>query len=77
VNLVRPRSMYADRINQLDLRISKILRFGRNRTTAGIDIYNALNSSSVLSLNNAFASWQQPQSILPARFAKLVLQLDF
>jgi len=77
VNLVRPRSMYADRINQLDLRISKILRFGRNRTTAGIDIYNALNSSSVLTLNNAFASWQQPQSILPARFAKLVLQLDF
>jgi hypothetical protein len=77
VNLVRPRSMYADRINQLDLRISKILRFGRNRMTAGIDIYNALNSSSVLALNNAFASWQQPQSILPARFAKLVLQLDF
>jgi hypothetical protein len=77
VNLVRPRSVYADRVNQLDLRISKILRFGRNRTTAGIDIYNALNSSSVLALNNAFASWQQPQSILPARFAKLVLQLDF
>jgi hypothetical protein len=31
----------------------------------------------VLSLNNAFASWQQPQSILPARFVKLVLQQDF
>jgi hypothetical protein len=77
VNLVRPRSMYADRVNQLDLRISKILRFGRNRATAGIDIYNALNSSSVLTLNNAFASWLQPQSILPARFAKVVLQYDF
>ena len=24
-----------------------------------------------------FASWQQPQSILPARFVKLVLQQDF
>ena len=77
VNLVRPRSMYADRVKQLDLRISKVLRFGRNRTTAGIDIYNALNSSSVLTLNNAFASWQQPQSILPARFAKVMLQYDF
>ena len=77
VNLVRPRSMYADRVNQLDLRISKILRFGRNRATAGVDIYNALNSSSLLTLNPAFASWQQPQSILPARFAKVVLQLDF
>jgi len=31
----------------------------------------------VLSLNNAFASWQRPQAILPARFAKVVLQLDY
>ena len=68
---------FTDRVNQLDLRISKILRFGGNRATAGIDIYNALNSNSVLTLNNAFASWQQPQSILPARFAKVVLQFDF
>jgi hypothetical protein len=77
VNLIQPRSMYGDRINQLDLRFSKILKYGRTRATAGVDVYNALNSSSVLSLNSAFASWQQPQAILPARFAKLVLQLDF
>ncbi|HEY3159077.1 MAG TPA: hypothetical protein VGJ78_08985, partial [Vicinamibacterales bacterium] len=77
VNLVEPRSMYSDRINQLDLRFSKIIRYGRYRATAGVDVYNALNSSSVLSLNNAFASWQQPQSILLARFAKVVLQFDF
>jgi hypothetical protein len=84
VNLVEPRSMYADRINQLDVRFSKILRFGRTRATTGVDVYNALNSSSVLTLNNAFAAlgaavnnWQQPQSILPARFAKVVLQFDF
>jgi carboxypeptidase family protein len=77
VNLVEPRSMYGDRVNQLDVRFSKILRLGRTRATAGVDVYNALNSSSVLSLNNAFATWQQPLSILPARFAKVVLQLDF
>jgi hypothetical protein len=69
--------MYADRTNQLDLRFSKILRYGRTRATTGVDIYNALNASSVMSLNNAFANWQQPQSILPARFAKVVLQFDF
>jgi hypothetical protein len=83
VNLLEPRSMYADRINQLDVRFSKILRFGRTRATAGVDVYNALNSSSVFTLNNAYAAlgavnnWQQPQSILPARFAKVVLQFDF
>ena len=53
------------------------MQLGRVRTQFCADLYNALNSSSVLTLNNAFASWQQPQSILPARFAKVVLQLDF
>ena len=77
ISLVEPRSMYGTRINQLDLRVSKILRFNRTRAVAGVDIYNALNSSSVLTVNSAFASWQRPQSILPARFAKLILQLDF
>jgi hypothetical protein len=78
VSLVEPRSMYSDRINQLDLRFNKIVRFARTtRASVGLDVYNALNSSAVLSLNNAFATWQQPQAILPARFAKVVLQLDF
>lgn len=53
VNLIEPRSMYGGRINQLDLRFSKIVRFGRTRATAGVDVYNALNSSAVLSLNSA------------------------
>jgi len=77
VSLVEPRSMYGDRTNQLDLRFAKILRIWRTRATAGVDVYNALNASSVTSLNSAFASWQQPQAILSARFAKVVLQLDF
>ena len=77
VNLIEPRSMYGERINQVDLRFGKILRFGRARATASLDLYNALNSSGVLSSSDAFATWQRPQSILPARFAKVVLQFEF
>jgi hypothetical protein len=77
VNLVEPRTKYGERINQLDLRVGKVLRFGRTRATASVDLYNVLNSGAVLQLNNAFASWLQPQSILTARFAKVVLQLNF
>jgi hypothetical protein len=77
VNLVEPRTLYGDRINQLDLRIGKIVRFGRTRATASVDLYNALNSNAVLALNNEFAAWQAPQSILNARFAKVVLRFDF
>ncbi len=77
VNLVAPRSMYGERLNQLDVRVGKILRFDRIRANVGIDLYNALNGAPVITLNNSYATWLQPQSILPARFAKVVLQLDF
>lgn len=77
VNLVEPRSMYGERLNQLDLRVAKLLHFGGTRMTAGVDIYNALNSNAVLIQNPAFAVWQQPQSIVNPRFAKLVLQFNF
>jgi hypothetical protein len=69
--------MYGERLNQLDIRIAKIVRVGALRTTLNFDLYNALNVDTALALNNAYASWQRPQSIILARFAKLGLQLDF
>jgi hypothetical protein len=77
VNLIEPRSMYGDRVTQLDLRFGKIFRLGRARATASVDLYNALNSDTVLSMSNAFATWQRPQSILNARFAKVGVQFNF
>jgi hypothetical protein len=77
VNLVAPGTMYGDRLNQLDLRFSKSVRLGRTRTRFNVDLYNALNSNAVLTLNNNFGAWQQPTVILLARFVKLGLQVDF
>jgi hypothetical protein len=77
VNIVEPGTMYGDRINQLDLRFGKIIRFGRTRANVGVDLYNALNSNAVARLNQAYATWLRPQEILNHRFAKLVLQLNF
>jgi len=78
VDLIAPGTMYAARLNQIDLRIGKILRIGRIRATPTLDLYNLLNASTVLSQSNVYgSSWQQPQSILAARFAKVGLQLAF
>jgi hypothetical protein len=77
VNLVEPGSMYGERANQLDVRLSKVLRSGRLRTSINLDLYNALNANPVLTLNNNYAAWQRPQEIMLARFAKLSAQLDF
>ena len=77
VNLVAPGTIYGDRLNQIDLRVAKILRFGRVRATANVDLYNVMNANTVLRENSAFAVWRRPDLILTARFAKLGVQFDF
>jgi hypothetical protein len=77
VNLVPPGTMYGERLNQLDLRVGKILTFGRTRTTLNLDVYNLLNVDTVMTQSNAYAIWQRAQSLIMARFAKLSMQVDF
>ncbi len=80
VNLVEPGTLYGDRINQMDLRTAKILRFGPTRTMIALDLYNAFNSSVVLTYNNAFVpggTWLQPNSILTGRLARISAELTW
>ena len=78
VGLLDPNTVFGDRLNQVDFRVGKVLRYGRTRATASVDFYNALNVSTILAQNNTFGSaWLQPTSIMPARFAKVSLQFDF
>ena len=70
--------MYGDGVNQVDLRVEKLLRFGGTRSTVSLDLYNALNANAILAQNNTFGvAWLRPTSIFPARFAKVSLQFDF
>jgi hypothetical protein len=78
INLVAPGSQFGDRINNLDFRVAKILKFGRARTQVTLDLYNLLNSSAVQTYNLTYGSaWLTPTLVLPARFAKISAQLDF
>ena len=80
INLVAPGEVYGDRINQIDLRIGKLVRFAGLRSQFSVDFYNALNSSAIQSYNQTFivnGAWLSPTAILPARFAKLTAQIDF
>jgi hypothetical protein len=54
INLIEPGSMYGNRVNQLDLRIAKLLTFGSTKTMLGVDLFNALNSGAILTYNNNF-----------------------
>jgi hypothetical protein len=80
VNLLKPGEQWGDRVNEVDLKVAKILRFGRTRSTVGIDIYNLFNVNPVLTYNQAFTPggrWLVPTSVLSARFAKLSASIDF
>ena len=81
VNLIEPGSKYGDRANQLDLRIAKILRFGRTRTNVGLDMFNIFNANPVLTYNQAFSpttqTWLRPNSVLQPRYVKISAQLNF
>ena len=56
VNLIEPGTLFGDRVNQFDLRVAKILRFGRTRTNVGVDITNITNAAPVLTYNETFTS---------------------
>jgi hypothetical protein len=78
VNVLAPGTLYGDRINQLDFRVAKILKFGRTRAQVGVDLYNALNSSAVQTYNQTLGpAYLTPTLVLPARFAKISAQIDF
>jgi hypothetical protein len=78
VNLVAPQTLFGDRINQVDFRVAKVLRFARARAQVGVDIFNAMNSNVPLGYIQTYGStWLRPTSVMDARFARVSGQIDF
>jgi len=86
VNLVEPGTLYGDRVNQVDMRFAKVLRFGGKRATVGVDVYNLANSDATLTYNQTFlvpdpvlatSKWLRPTSVLHPRYVKIGAQFDF
>jgi hypothetical protein len=88
VPLIAPMTHFLPRRTQLDLRLTKALKLGaRTRVQANLDVYNALNTSVILSYNSRYGStWQRPVSdnliggvdpILPGRLIQLGGSLTF
>ena len=80
VNLIAPGTMYGERVNELDVRLSKLLKHPGGRTMLALDVYNALNSSAVLAYNPAYVpggTWLQPLSILTPRGFRITAEMTF
>ena len=77
VNIVEPGTMYGERLSQVDFRIGKVLRFGRTSTNLSFDLYNAFNADTILGVSSQYATWQDAQTLIQGRIAKISVQFDF
>jgi hypothetical protein len=78
VNTLEPGTEYGDRLNQIDLRFTKIVNVGRGRIDLNVDLYNAFNSDAVLTeLGTIGAVWRRPTGVIQPRFVKFAARWDF
>ena len=70
--------MYSVRINAVDLRFGKVLRYSTTKTLVSLDIFNLFNSNTPQVFNQTYGpAYLNPLSIMSARFFKIGVQFDF
>jgi hypothetical protein len=79
LDLINPvSSKFENRMNQLDVRLTKVLRIGRTRVQGMFDVFNLFNASTILGVNTRYGpAWLHPTGILGARLFKFGAQVDF
>jgi hypothetical protein len=81
VEIIGPGTMYSERVNQVDFRLSKVFSLGRARLQANFDLFNVFNANTVLQHQNAYGTdgrdWLTPDLVLEARLAKVGFNLTF
>jgi hypothetical protein len=84
-DIVKPGTVYGDRLNGVDLRFGKILKYGRSKTLVAVDIFNVTNSNAIDVYQQTYgptiltpqSTYLNPLSITQARFFKISAQFDF
>ncbi|HET9830049.1 MAG TPA: carboxypeptidase regulatory-like domain-containing protein [Vicinamibacterales bacterium] len=88
VNMLTPGVMYGggdvygSRNRSLDISLKKIIRMGRNRLTAGLDIYNVANADTTLFYNTAYTptannGWLTTLAYLNPRVFRIAGEFSF
>ena len=77
-SIIVPYTQFEDRVQQVDLRFSKRMQFGKARVTGQFDLYNVMNAGTIVSENGTFGpTWLRPDSILGPRLLRFGAQFDF
>jgi Carboxypeptidase regulatory-like domain len=76
--IIPPETDYYNRLNQLDIRIGKIVKFGgRARMNLSLDLYNLFNEGTITAASFSYTTWLAPSSVIAPRLAKVSLTFDF
>ena len=78
VNVITPGSAYGDRLNQVDLRLAKIINMaGAANLRASFDLYNVFNANAVSRERYTLRNYLQPVGVQVGRMVKLSFQFNF
>ena len=77
LSLVPPQTAYYTRLNQLDFRFGKLLRYGQTKANLSLDLYNVFNQDMVTNASFAYGTWLAPSAVLAPRLMKVSLTFDF
>jgi hypothetical protein len=72
------QTIFEDRLNQFDLRLTRSFKIRHERLQVNLDIYNVLNGSAILAETTRYGpAWLTPTQILDARLVKFSGKLSF
>ena len=78
VALTQPGETYLPRLNQLDFKVTKSIRYRTVRVRPEVGIFNVTNTATVQAQNNSFGpNLDRIQAILDGRVIRLGVQVDF
>jgi hypothetical protein len=79
VNLIQPQTVFGDRLNQIDVRLSKRFTLAHGaRVAINADLYNVTNTNWIIAYGTTFGpQFERPSQVLSPRMFKIGGQLDF
>ncbi len=78
INLNPSGTEFGDRINQLDLKLTRAFKFGRATVMPAFEVFNVLNPDNIVSVvtnNYASTSYKRPNSIVQGRLIGIGAQV--
>lgn len=78
IDLIPPNTVFEDRFQQVDFRVTRLFRMEQARLQGSVDLYNLFNQSPVLQMLTRYGpAWLNPREILPGRLLKFAVSVDF